>query len=112
MWNTAATDYIPGGWLLWIVATVAATCTAFYMTRLMALTFWGKERFRDVAAGGQADEAHAQAYSDGQAPHDAPTDSIGYRAGDETEHEAEAEAGSPHAIPAARAGNHIGTARA
>jgi len=29
---------------LWIVGVVAAVCTAFYMTRLMALTFWGKSR--------------------------------------------------------------------
>jgi NADH-quinone oxidoreductase subunit L len=30
--------------LLWLVGVVAAGCTAFYMTRLMALTFWGKSR--------------------------------------------------------------------
>jgi NADH-quinone oxidoreductase subunit L len=45
LWNAAATRYIPVGWLVWIVGTIAATCTAFYMTRLMAMTFWGKERF-------------------------------------------------------------------
>ncbi|HYO92491.1 MAG TPA: NADH-quinone oxidoreductase subunit L, partial [Pyrinomonadaceae bacterium] len=106
LWNTAATEYIPGGWLLWIVATIAATCTAFYMTRLVAMTFWGKERFLETPAGGQADEAHAQAYTEGHASHDAPTDSIGYREGDELE--SEAAAGSPQAIPAARAGDHIG----
>src|ERR1700686_953011 len=46
LWRTASTNHIPIGWLLWIVGTIAATCTAFYMTRLMAMTFWGKERFR------------------------------------------------------------------
>ncbi len=66
LWNAAKTEYIPGGWMLWAIATVAAMCTAFYMTRLMALTFWGKERFLEVAAGGQADEAHAQAFADGE----------------------------------------------
>lgn len=29
---------------LWFVGAVAAGCTAFYMTRLMCLTFWGKSR--------------------------------------------------------------------
>lgn len=29
---------------LWVVGVVAALCTAFYMTRLMALTFWGQSR--------------------------------------------------------------------
>jgi NADH-quinone oxidoreductase subunit L len=33
-----------GHFLLWFVGVVAAGCTAFYMTRLMALTFWGKSR--------------------------------------------------------------------
>jgi NADH-quinone oxidoreductase subunit L len=45
LWNAAATRYIPVGWLVWIVGTIAATCTAFYMTRLVAMTFWGKEKF-------------------------------------------------------------------
>jgi len=31
--------------LLYLVGLVAAGCTAFYMTRLVALTFWGKSRF-------------------------------------------------------------------
>lgn len=30
--------------LLWFVGVVAAACTSFYMTRLMALTFWGGSR--------------------------------------------------------------------
>jgi NADH-quinone oxidoreductase subunit L len=29
---------------LWFVGVLGAMCTAFYMTRLMALTFWGKSR--------------------------------------------------------------------
>jgi NADH-quinone oxidoreductase subunit L len=45
LWNAASTAHIPLGWLVWLVGTIAATCTAFYMTRLMAMTFWGKERF-------------------------------------------------------------------
>ncbi len=33
-----------GSKLLWTVGVITAMCTAFYMTRLMALTFWGKSR--------------------------------------------------------------------
>ncbi len=33
-----------GHWLLWAAGAVGAALTAFYMTRLMALTFWGKSR--------------------------------------------------------------------
>ena len=34
-----------GHWILWVVGVLGAMTTAFYMTRLMALTFWGKPRF-------------------------------------------------------------------
>ncbi len=30
--------------ILWFIGLIAAGCTAFYMTRLMCLTFWGKSR--------------------------------------------------------------------
>jgi len=33
-----------GGFLLWLCGFVAAIFTAFYMTRLMAMTFWGESR--------------------------------------------------------------------
>src|SRR6267142_139215 len=39
LWNAAATRHIPVGWIVWLVGTIAATCTAFYMTRLVAMTF-------------------------------------------------------------------------
>jgi NADH-quinone oxidoreductase subunit L len=47
LWSAASTTAIPMGWIVWLVGTIAATCTAFYMTRLVAMTFWGKERFLD-----------------------------------------------------------------
>src|SRR5437667_3734130 len=59
LWRTAATNHIPIGWLLWIVATIAATCTAFYMTRLVAMTFWGKERY-PAHEHSMEHEGHAQ----------------------------------------------------
>src|SRR5437588_6813319 len=79
LWNAASTEYFHSGWLLWLIATIAATCTAFYMTRLMALTFWGKERFLQVRAGGQSDEAHAAAYDEGKAVHVAVDPSVADR---------------------------------
>jgi len=79
LWNAASTTQIPLGWLVWLVGTIAAICTAFYMTRLMALTFWGKERFLEGHAGGEADEAHASAYDKGLAAHDAVLPSAGDR---------------------------------
>ena len=38
-----------GNWAtaLWIVGLVTAVLTAVYMTRMMVMTFWGKERFHD-----------------------------------------------------------------
>lgn len=33
--------------LLWIVGVIGAGCTAYYMTRLMCLTFWGESRVSD-----------------------------------------------------------------
>src|SRR5215213_4613221 len=102
LWNAASTSYIPGGWILWAVATVAATCTAFYMTRLMALTFWGRERFLEAPAGGEADEAHASAYDKGLAQHDATFAS----AGDRPRHEPGEHVGPVHEDVAHHAATH------
>jgi NADH-quinone oxidoreductase subunit L len=92
LWQTASTNYIPGGWILWLVGTIAATFTAFYMTRLMAMTFWGKPRFLERAAGGEADEAHAHGFDEGLKPHDARMES----AGDRPHHEPGAHVGEAH----------------
>src|SRR6185295_2703220 len=64
---------------LWFVGLVTAGMTAFYMTRLMWLTFHGEERFRKVHAGGEADEAHAAAHDKELKPHDAVVASAGDR---------------------------------
>ncbi|MFL6286622.1 MAG: NADH-quinone oxidoreductase subunit L [Pyrinomonadaceae bacterium] len=104
LWNAASTEYVSGGWALWLIATISATCTAFYMTRLMALTFWGKERFLEVPAGGEADEAHAQAYADGKTSHAAATPSVG----DRPHHGPEERVGAAHALESAEAGEPEG----
>ena len=92
LWNAASTTQIPLGWLIWLVGTIAAVCTAFYMTRLMAMTFWGRERFLEGHAGGEADEAHASAYDKGLAPHDATHSA----AGDRPRHDAGEHVGPIH----------------
>jgi NADH-quinone oxidoreductase subunit L len=77
LWKAASTDQIPYGWLIWLVGTIAATCTAFYMTRLVAMTFWGKERF------GAHAEAHASHHDDhghghgSHTPHESPRSMVG-----------------------------------
>ena len=35
--------------VLWVVGALTALLTAVYMTRMMVMTFWGKERFRETA---------------------------------------------------------------
>ncbi len=92
LWQAASTSMIPLGWLVWLVGTIAALGTAFYMTRLMGMTFWGKEKFLEQPAGGEADEAHASAYDKGLAPHDATRSA----AGDRPRHDAGEHVGPVH----------------
>src|SRR5436190_2418883 len=77
LWNAASTTIIPFGWLVWLIGTIAAMCTAFYMTRLMAMTFWGQERFRQHAHGmeheGHAQKKeHATSHHEAHVPHESP----------------------------------------
>ena len=78
-WNTQALGIPNAGKILWVIGAVTALLTAIYMTRMMVMTFWGKERFEEAHAGGQADEAHAHAYDEGEKPHDAEAASAGDR---------------------------------
>lgn len=50
----------PGEEILWAIATFTAVLTAIYMTRMMVMTFWGKERFHEPLPddGHAADAAH------------------------------------------------------
>ena len=69
----AADNYFPRGLfpgeeILWAVATLTAVLTAIYMTRMMVMTFWGKERFHDALPGevhhaDHGDDAHADAHA-------------------------------------------------
>jgi NADH-quinone oxidoreductase subunit L len=106
-WSANVTGFPEyAGKILWAVAALTAGLTAVYMTRLMVLTFWGAERFRERGAGGQADEAHAHAADEGLKPHDARLAS----AGDRPRHApAEDAASLSHADAHAHAGAHGGT---
>jgi NADH-quinone oxidoreductase subunit L len=104
LWGAAAAEYVPGGWALWLLATVAAGGTAFYMTRLVALTFWGRERFLEVRAGGQADEAHAAGYDGGETTHAALTPSVA----DRPHHGPEERVGVAHLMETEAAGQPEG----
>jgi NADH-quinone oxidoreductase subunit L len=53
--------------LLWGVGALTALLTAVYMTRMMVMTFWGSERFRETPA----DEAHAHSHGVHE-PHESP----------------------------------------
>lgn len=68
-----------GGKILWVVGFFTAAMTAFYMTRLIAMTFWGEERFRKIHGGGEADEAFAAEFDKGEHGHDAVVESAGDR---------------------------------
>jgi NADH-quinone oxidoreductase subunit L len=78
LWNAAATRYFSLGWLVWLVGTIAATCTAFYMTRLVAMTFWGKERFLPAhhehtpEHEGHLVDDHPAPVHHGDVPHESP----------------------------------------
>ena len=78
-WSTQTDGTAGIGKFLWAVGAFTALLTAVYMTRLMVMTFWGGERFREAHAGGEADEAHAHAFDTGEKPHDAQLPSAGDR---------------------------------
>lgn len=74
LWNAASTSVIPAGWIIWSVGTIAATCTAFYMTRLVAMTFWGRERFLEEQGthGGHGSHDVHHGSHDVHKPHESP----------------------------------------
>ncbi|MFL6229484.1 MAG: NADH-quinone oxidoreductase subunit L, partial [Pyrinomonadaceae bacterium] len=74
-WSASAVAIPAGaGQALWFVAAITAGLTAIYMTRLMVMTFWGSERFREAHADDHP-AAHDHAHQD-QAPESNQTDFI------------------------------------
>ncbi len=78
LWRTWSTTALHPAWLgklLWGIAAFTALLTAVYMTRMMVLTFWGRERFgREEGHGHEESAAHA-AHDN---PHDDPHDEHGH----------------------------------
>src|SRR5437868_1398438 len=72
LWRSFSTGIFAGGKLLWIVGFITAGMTAVYMTRLMALTFWGEERFRKAHGDGDHhDSSHGSGHGTVE-PHESP----------------------------------------
>ena len=69
LWKTFSTQIFGGEKILWVVGFITAGITAFYMTRLMGLTFWGEERFRK--AHGEGHDSHGEHHGPVE-PHESP----------------------------------------
>lgn len=72
LWQVWASSSIPPalGKTLWCLAAMTALLTAVYMTRLMVLTFWGKERFKVAHDDGQLKASHHDDHA--IHPHESP----------------------------------------
>jgi len=69
LWKTFSTTLFGGNKILWLIGLVTAGITAFYMTRFMALTFWGEERFRKA----HKNDSHGDGNDHGAVePHESP----------------------------------------
>lgn len=69
LWNSLASPH--GSVLYWIIGALVAGLTAFYMARLMFLTFYGQERFRQEGVGRHDDsDAHHHGDHPNHEPHE------------------------------------------
>ncbi|UGY92980.1 NADH-quinone oxidoreductase subunit L [Streptomyces gobiensis] len=60
------------GWILGTVTLLGVALTAYYMTRIMVLTFFGKERWRAQAADAAGDPTGARPAAAEPHPHESP----------------------------------------
>jgi NADH-quinone oxidoreductase subunit L len=58
-WSSETAGTAGVGKFLWVIGIITAGITAVYMTRLMVMTFWGTERFREAHDAHDEDAAHA-----------------------------------------------------
>ncbi len=58
--------------LLWFIAALTALLTAIYMTRMMVMTFWGSERFREAPAATDHHAPDEHKHHGVQEPHESP----------------------------------------
>ncbi len=65
LWQTFSTESLPHNWgkVLWGVAALTALLTAVYMTRMMVMTFFGRERFG---------KGHGDEHGHHAKPHESP----------------------------------------
>lgn len=70
-WSTTAFGAFsgPASKVLWIVGAITALMTAIYMTRMMMMTFWGSERFRENHHHDDHDHGHGHHAVE---PHESP----------------------------------------
>ena len=57
---------------LWFIGAITALLTAVYMTRMMVMTFWGPERFREKAADHHQEGKDAHDHHGTHEPHESP----------------------------------------
>ena len=57
---------------LWFVGAITALLTAVYMTRMMVMTFWGSERFREKRVDGHEEDDAAHAHHSVHEPRESP----------------------------------------
>ena len=72
-WSAGSFGLPSPGWskALWVVGALTALLTAIYMTRMMVMTFWGSERFREADVHEhQHDNAHHEDHV--HEPHESP----------------------------------------
>lgn len=69
-WNSGTFSLPSPAWskALWFIAALTALLTAVYMTRMMVMTFWGTERFRESHLD-HAESAHGAVNSPGDDAH-------------------------------------------
>src|SRR6185369_1117520 len=74
LFSSFTTTVLPGSWptILWGLGAITALLTAIYMTRLMVLTFWGKERFGASEPAPGAHSAADEHAHHGGLPHESP----------------------------------------
>jgi NADH-quinone oxidoreductase subunit L len=76
LWKTwSATGFsLPPGWskFLWASAAVTAVLTAIYMTRMMVMTFWGAERFREPETHHEDANINGPEHPAVHEPHESP----------------------------------------
>ncbi|HKG48321.1 MAG TPA: NADH-quinone oxidoreductase subunit L [Pyrinomonadaceae bacterium] len=70
-WSAPAFSLPSTGWskFFWAIAVLTAFLTAVYMTRMMVMTFWGNERFRETHASKQQEPDHHHGPVE---PHESP----------------------------------------